>query len=197
MRPPTKRTNRKIENRIWNKLARRKCESAATERVCNIHLEFPDLGRIIGLLSPTRDNRDDRKHADQGGVDLRTSVRFGSPCFRERTNPALEWAFLGPGNGLVRSTREGFATQACDLSGFACEVTAAAPGHVGACRAGMVPAPRREPHHVAESQPRPGERLQSRSHADGARGSVLGRRGVRRDGLQRIRRRREHHRARV
>ncbi|AEI04703.1 hypothetical protein OCA5_pOC16701360 (plasmid) [Afipia carboxidovorans OM5] len=97
MRPPTKRTNRKTENRIWNKLARRKCESAATERVCNIHLELPDLGRIIGLLSPTRDNRDDRKHADQGGVDLRTSdVQFGSPCFRERTNPALKWAFLGP-----------------------------------------------------------------------------------------------------
>ena len=47
--------------------------------------------------------------------------------------------------GLPRSTRKGFATQACDLFGFACEVTAAAPEHVGACRAGMVPAARREP----------------------------------------------------
>jgi hypothetical protein len=47
--------------------------------------------------------------------------------------------------GLLRSTRKGFATQACDLSGFAYEVTAAAPEHVGACRAGMVPAARREP----------------------------------------------------
>ena len=61
--------------------------------------------------------------------------------------------------GLPRSTRKGFATQACDLFGFACEVTAAAPEHVGACRAGMVPAARREPFNVAQSYSRSEPRL--------------------------------------
>jgi hypothetical protein len=68
-----------------------------------------------------------------------TRSRMGFPWFRR---------------GLLRSTREGFATRACDLFGFACEVTAAAPEHVGACRAGMVPASRREPFDVAQSHPR-------------------------------------------
>src|ERR1700736_4831051 len=69
--------------------------------------------------------------------------------------------------GLPRSTRKGFATQACDLFGFACEVTAASPEHVGACRAGMVPATRRELHDVAQSHPRTESRLRSGPHADG------------------------------
>ena len=70
--------------------------------------------------------------------------------------------------GLPRSTRKGFATRACDLFGFACEVTAAAPEHVGACRAGMVPAARREPFNVAQSYARSEPRLRSGPHADGA-----------------------------
>ena len=56
--------------------------------------------------------------------------------------------------GLLRSTRKGFATQACDLFGFACEVTAAAPEQVGPYRAGTVPAARREPFNVAQSHAR-------------------------------------------
>ena len=58
-----------------------------------------------------------------------------------RSRTGFPWFWYG----LPRSTRKGFATQACDLFGFACEVTAAAPEHIGACRAGMVPAARREP----------------------------------------------------
>ena len=82
-----------------------------------------------------------------------TRSRMGFPWFRR---------------GLLRSTREGFATRACDLFGFACEVTAAAPEHVGACRAGMVPAARREPFNVAQSYARSEPRLRSGPHADGA-----------------------------
>lgn len=55
--------------------------------------------------------------------------------------PRSRMGFPWFGCVLLRSTREGFATQACDLFGFACEVTAATPELFGACRAGMVPAP--------------------------------------------------------
>jgi hypothetical protein len=66
-----------------------------------------------------------------------------------KDQPRSRMGFPWFGRGLPPSTRKGFATQACDLFGFACEVTAAAPEHVGACRAGMVPAARREPSAVS------------------------------------------------
>lgn len=122
---------------------------------------------------------------------LRRSARHASGEGPSRSRMGFPWF----GRGLPRSTRKGFATQACDLFGFACEVTAAAPEHVGACRAGMVPAPRREPHDVAESHPRSGSRPRSRPHVDGAGGSLSGRRRIRRHGFQRIRRRRRSHHA--
>ena len=81
-----------------------------------------------------------------------------------RSRMGFPWFWFG----LPRSTRKGFATQACDLFGFACEVTAAAPEHIGACRAGMVPAARREPFNVAQSHPRSEPCLRPGAYADGA-----------------------------
>ena len=94
-------------------------------------------------------------HVDQGGTDLRAqNVRFRRPTLPGKDQPRSRMGFPWFRRGLLRSTRKGFATQACDLFGFACEVTAAAPEHVGACRAGMVPAARREPFNVAQSHAR-------------------------------------------
>jgi hypothetical protein len=57
------------------------------------------------------------------------------------TNPFLVALIPGPAHGLTPSTREGSATRACGLFGFACAVIAApGPDTSGACRAGMVPA---------------------------------------------------------
>jgi hypothetical protein len=76
-------------------------------------------------------------------------VRLGRPCFRRRTNPALEWAFLGSGAAFYDQPARGSLRKRATSSASPLEVTAAAPEHVGACRAGMVPAARREPFNVA------------------------------------------------
>jgi len=67
-----------------------------------------------------------------GEASFVETVTFGA-LLPGKDHPALEGAFPWSGRGLPRSTREGFATQACDLFGCACEVTAAVPEHIGAC----------------------------------------------------------------
>jgi hypothetical protein len=77
-----------------------------------------------------------------------SAAAVGNVVWRRRVSdddPRSRMGFLWFRHGLLRSTPKGFATRACDLCGCACEVTAAAPKPVGACRAGMVPAARREP----------------------------------------------------
>ena len=77
---------------------------------------------------------------ERGALRPRRSAVVPSGEEPPRSRIGFPWSGLG----LLRSTRKGFATQTCDLSGFAYEVTAPALRHVGACRAGMVPAQRRE-----------------------------------------------------
>ena len=70
---------------------------------------------------------------------------FADPRFRGRTSPALEWAFLGSGAAFYDQPARGSLRKRATSSASPLEVTAATPEHIGACRAGMVPAQRREP----------------------------------------------------
>ncbi len=54
----------------------------------------------------------------------------------EKDQPRSRMGFPWFRYGLPRSTRKGFATRACDLFGFAFEVTAAVPEHVGRLSSG-------------------------------------------------------------
>ena len=120
--------------------------------------EQPSGGQIH-FRSRQKDGGCSRCQSDQHCIHWTKDVHPGSPCLSVMEQPRSRMGFPWFGCGLPRSTRKGFATQACDLFGFAYEVTAAAPEHVGACRAGMVPAARREPFNVAQSHPRSEPRL--------------------------------------
>jgi hypothetical protein len=133
---------------------RRPCSEAKNERV-NSYVDDQIWGLRVSPQSPEHDHREfarTHKSCDDERGALRPR-RSACVAVRRRTTRS-RMGFFGPGAAFYDQPARGSLRKRATF-GFAYEVTAPAPGHVGAYRAGMVPAPRSEPYDVAQSQPRP------------------------------------------